>query len=67
MIELAGTRTPAQTFALVFGAVYALVGLAGFLVTGFDNFAGETFDDKLIIFSVNPLHNIVTWRTAQRG
>lgn len=55
----AGAKTPAQMFALVFGAVYVLVGLAGFAVTGFDNFAGETFDDKLIIFAVNPLHNIV--------
>ncbi len=52
-------KTPAQTFALVFGAVYLLVGLAGFLVTGFDNFAGKTYDDVLILFPVNPLHNIV--------
>lgn len=46
-------------FALVFGAVYLLVGLAGFAVTGFDDFAGETFDEELIIFALNPLHNIV--------
>ena len=53
-----GARTPAQTFALVFGAVYLLIGLVGFAATGFDNFA--TFSpDELIIFSVNPLHNIV--------
>lgn len=52
------TRTPAQLFALVFGAVYLLVGLAGFLVTGFENFASNT-DKELIIFGVNPLHNIV--------
>ena len=51
--------TPAQTFALVFGVVYLLVGLVGFAVTGFDNFAGETYDDKVILFPVNPLHNIV--------
>lgn len=59
MAERLSSKTPAQTFALVFGAVYLLVGVLGFIVTGFDNFAGETFDDKLIIFSVNPLHNIV--------
>jgi hypothetical protein len=45
-------------FALVFGVVYLLVGLAGFIVTGFDGFANE-IGDKLIIFHVNPLHNIV--------
>lgn len=52
------TRTPAQTVALVFGVIYLLVGVLGFLVTGFDNFASNT-DDKLIIFELNPLHNIV--------
>lgn len=52
-------KSPAQTFALVFGAVYLLVGIAGFLVTGFDNFVGRTYDDVLILFPVNPLHNIV--------
>ena len=53
-----GARTPAQTFALVFGSVYLLIGLVGFAATGFDNFA--TFSpDELLIFSVNPLHNLV--------
>lgn len=44
-------------FALVFGIVYLVVGLVGFAVTGFDNFAGET-NEKLIVFAINPLHNI---------
>src|SRR3712207_2957062 len=53
-----GNRTPAQMFALVFGVVYLLVGLVGFAATGFDNFA--TFsEDSLLIFNVNPLHNLV--------
>lgn len=53
-----GDRSPAQMFALVFGVVYLLVGLIGFASTGFDNFA--TFsDDSLLIFNINPLHNIV--------
>ena len=52
------TRSPAQTFALAFGAVYLLIGVLGFAFTGFDNFA--TFSqDELILFPVNPLHNIV--------
>ena len=53
------SKTPAQTFALVFGVVYLLVGLVGFAVTGFDEFAGRTYNEKLIIFPLNPLHNIV--------
>ncbi len=54
----ATTRTPAQTFALVFGAIYVLIGILGFFVT--DNFTGGTAaDDKLIVFPVNHMHNIV--------
>lgn len=44
-------------FALVFGVVYLVVGLVGFAVTGFDNFAAQT-DEKLLIFAINPLHNV---------
>ena len=51
------TRTPAQLFGLVFGAVYVLVGLAGFLVA--DQFTGGQASDKLIVFPVNHMHNIV--------
>jgi hypothetical protein len=53
------TRTPAQTFALVFGVVYLLVGIVGFFVTGFDGFAAKSYGEKLILFPLNPLHNIV--------
>jgi ABC-type transport system involved in multi-copper enzyme maturation permease subunit len=52
------TRHPAQLLALAIGAVYTLIGVAGFFVTGFDNFAAET-DKTLLGFEVNPLHNIV--------
>jgi Domain of unknown function (DUF4383) len=52
------TRHPSQLLALAIGVVYTLVGLAGFFVTGFDNFASET-DKTLIGFEINPLHNIV--------
>ena len=45
-------------FALVFGVVYLVVGLVGFAVTGFDNFASEVPGEKLLVFAVNPLHNI---------
>lgn len=50
--------SPNRTLGAVFGVVYLLVGLAGFAVTGFSNFAG-TEGDTLIVFDVNPLHNIV--------
>ena len=53
----ATTRTPAQMFGLVFGAVYVLVGIAGFFVAS--EFTGGTADDKLILFPVNHMHNIV--------
>ena len=59
MARAATTRTPAQMFALVFGVVYLLIGIVGFAVTGFDEFAGKTFNEKLIVFPLNPLHNIV--------
>jgi Domain of unknown function (DUF4383) len=52
------SRHPAQLLALAIGAVYTLVGVLGFLVTGFDNFAAET-NETLLGFEVNPLHNIV--------
>ena len=54
----ARTWTPAQRFAAVFGVVYFLVGAAGFLVTRGHDFAGMDHG-TLLIFSVNPLHNII--------
>jgi hypothetical protein len=47
-----------KTLALVFGVVYALVGVAGFLVTGDVPFAGDQ-GNPLVLFDVNGLHNIV--------
>jgi ABC-type transport system involved in multi-copper enzyme maturation permease subunit len=49
---------PAQLLALAIGAVYTLVGILGFLVTGLDNFAAET-NKTLLGFELNPLHNLV--------
>ena len=51
--------SPNRLVATVFGAVYLLVGLLGFVVTGFSSFAGTNTGDNLIVFEVNPLHNIV--------
>ena len=56
----AGTARPwPQLLALVFGAVYLLVGIVGFFVTGFDDFAGNSQHEMLLFFMINPLHNIV--------
>jgi hypothetical protein len=46
-------KSPAQTFALVFGVVYLLVGILGFIL------APDEGDKLFGIFQVNLLHNIV--------
>lgn len=51
-------KSPAQLVGMVFGIVYLLVGAVGFAVTGLSNFASDT-NTQLIIFDINPLHNIV--------
>ena len=69
----AAARTPAQTFALVFGVAYLAVGILGFAVTGFDRFFAESYEEKLLIFSLNPAHNVVhvligaAWLVASRA
>lgn len=50
--------TSGQRFAVVVGAVYVLIGLWGFLETGFDDVVATT-DETLLVFGVNPLHNAV--------
>jgi hypothetical protein len=50
-------RTVNQTVALVFGAIYTLVGILGFFVS--ETFADQNDDKLLGIFEVNHLHNIV--------
>jgi Domain of unknown function (DUF4383) len=51
-------RIQARQFAQVFGAVYVAVGLLGFVFTGLSHFAASS-GDRLVIFGVNPLHNLV--------
>ncbi len=52
------SSSPNRLLGTVFGVVYLLVGVAGFAVTSGVDFAG-TDGESLIIFDVNPLHNIV--------
>src|SRR5437870_2371337 len=43
----------------VFGAVFIIVGLLGFTVSGGHDVAGHTGGDLLGVFQVNVLHNLV--------
>ncbi len=70
--NLAGTATGGralpQLLALGFGAVYVVVGLVGFLVTGFSGFAEPNTDQHLLgIFEVNPFHNVGHLVTGMTG
>jgi hypothetical protein len=48
-----------QWLALIIGAVYLLVGLVGFAVTGFDGWTEHDHSQTLLGFAINPLHNVV--------
>jgi hypothetical protein len=52
------SQSPNRVIGAVFGTVYLLVGVAGFFVTSGVAFAG-TEGKALIIFDVNPLHNVI--------
>ena len=56
MNDRTSSRSVNQLVAAVVGAVFVLVGLAGFLVT--ENFIGQE-GDSLLGFQVNGLHNVV--------
>lgn len=51
-------RSVNRTVATAFGAIYTLVGLAGFLVTGGDPVVSKD-GESLLGFDVNVLHNLV--------
>ena len=51
-------NSPNRIVATVFGAVYVLVGLLGFAVTGGVDFIATEGGLLLGVFEVNPLHNI---------
>jgi hypothetical protein len=51
-------NSPNRIVATVFGAVYVLVGLLGFAVTGGVGFIATEGGLLLGIFEVNPLHNV---------
>ena len=51
-------NSPNRIVATVFGAVYVLVGLLGFAVTGGVGFIATQGGLLLGVFEVNPLHNV---------
>jgi hypothetical protein len=53
------TKSPNRLLGVIFGAVYLLVGILGFFVTGGVEFFGTEGNLLLGIFMVNPFHNIV--------
>ncbi len=67
----AGTRSAGrelpQLLALGFGAVYVVVGLLGFLVTGFSGFAEPNTNQHLLGFELNPFHNVGHLLTGMTG
>jgi hypothetical protein len=58
MAERTVNHHPSQYLALIVGGVFAAVGVAGFFVTGFDDFSAHT-GETLLGFELNPLHNVV--------
>jgi hypothetical protein len=53
------TDSPNRLVAAVFGVVYLLIGVLGFIVTGFEDFAGTDTNETLLGFELNGLHNVV--------
>ena len=50
--------SPNRLIAVIFGAVYIVVGALGFAVTGGVSFLATQGGMLLGIFMVNPLHNV---------
>jgi len=48
----------ASRFALVAGAIYVVVGVVGFFVTGFDHFTEVTDEALFGVFHLTPFHNV---------
>lgn len=68
-------RHPSQWLALIVGLAFTGAGIAGFFVTGFDQFADRDTGETLFGLEINGLHNVVhliiglaglaLWRTRQ--
>ncbi|TFV46271.1 DUF4383 domain-containing protein [Blastococcus sp. TF02A-35] len=52
-------KTVPEILGLAFGAIYLLVGIVGFFITGFDDFFAHNTEEKLLFFEINGMHNVV--------
>ena len=52
-------KTVPEILALAFGAVYVLIGIVGFFITGFSDFFDHDTGKNLIVFEINGMHNVV--------
>jgi hypothetical protein len=52
-------RTPAQLYALLFGAVLLLIGILGFVADASFGTGSDVEGSDLIVFEVNGWHNLV--------
>ena len=52
-------KTVPEILALAFGAIYLLIGIVGFFITGFGDFFAHDPSKTLIIFDINGAHNVV--------
>ncbi len=61
------TRTPAQWYSLIAGAVLLLIGILGFFVdAGFD-FGSDVEGDELLGFEINGTHNLIHLASGALG
>ena len=52
-------KTVPEILALAFGAIYVLVGVVGFFITGFGDFFAHDTGKNLLFFEINGMHNVV--------
>lgn len=48
-----------QVLALAIGAIYLIIGIVGFFITGFEDFFAHDTDETLLGFEINGFHNVV--------
>ena len=60
-------RSPAQLYALIFGAILTAFGILGFFVTQSFTVGDNVMRETLVLFDVNGWHNIVHLATGVIG